>query len=280
MDAEQLPVDLHLDRLGLLRVVAHGRLASAPCRHGSTAAADWSRDERRRGRRRARTRPARRGAPTRPRGRHGHASSIRRMVRGPQENAAKTDRTVRATGPGGASTRHNDAVPPSGRWPASSCWPDPRASGKSRLAAATGLPVLRLDDFYRSGDDPALPRDRPRRQRRAGRLGRPAARGTPTRRCGRSASWPPPAGRWRRSTTSAATARSGTHDGRPRRRPALRGRGHLRPGDRGGLRRARRAGARPCACASTRSSRSGGGSPATCASTASRRSSWYDAAGP
>jgi len=30
--------------------------------------------------------------------------------------------------------------------------------GKSRLAAATGLPVLRLDDFYRSGDDPDLPR--------------------------------------------------------------------------------------------------------------------------
>jgi uridine kinase len=30
--------------------------------------------------------------------------------------------------------------------------------GKSRLAAATGLPVLRLDDFYRSGDDPGLPR--------------------------------------------------------------------------------------------------------------------------
>ena len=33
----------------------------------------------------------------------------------------------------------------------------PSGSGKSRLAAATGLPVLRLDDFYRSGDDPALP---------------------------------------------------------------------------------------------------------------------------
>jgi uridine kinase len=26
------------------------------------------------------------------------------------------------------------------------------------LSAQTGLPVLRLDDFYRSGDDPALPR--------------------------------------------------------------------------------------------------------------------------
>jgi uridine kinase len=34
----------------------------------------------------------------------------------------------------------------------------PSGVGKSRLAAATGLPVLRLDDFYRSGDDPDLPR--------------------------------------------------------------------------------------------------------------------------
>jgi uridine kinase len=34
----------------------------------------------------------------------------------------------------------------------------PSGSGKSRLSAHTGLPVLRLDDFYRSGDDPALPR--------------------------------------------------------------------------------------------------------------------------
>ena len=34
----------------------------------------------------------------------------------------------------------------------------PSGSGKSRLAAHTGLPVLRLDDFYRSGDDPGLPR--------------------------------------------------------------------------------------------------------------------------
>ncbi len=36
----------------------------------------------------------------------------------------------------------------------------PSGAGKSRLAASTGLPVLRLDDFYRSGDDPALPRIR------------------------------------------------------------------------------------------------------------------------
>jgi uridine kinase len=31
-------------------------------------------------------------------------------------------------------------------------------SGKSRLAEHSGLPLLRLDDFYRSGDDPTLPR--------------------------------------------------------------------------------------------------------------------------
>jgi uridine kinase len=31
-------------------------------------------------------------------------------------------------------------------------------SGKSRLAERLGYPVLRLDDFYRSGDDPDLPR--------------------------------------------------------------------------------------------------------------------------
>ena len=34
----------------------------------------------------------------------------------------------------------------------------PSGVGKSRLSAQTGLPVLRLDDFYRTGDDPALPR--------------------------------------------------------------------------------------------------------------------------
>jgi len=31
-------------------------------------------------------------------------------------------------------------------------------SGKSRLAEQSGLPLLRLDDFYRAGGDPALPR--------------------------------------------------------------------------------------------------------------------------
>ena len=34
----------------------------------------------------------------------------------------------------------------------------PSGSGKSRLAARLGLPVLRLDDFYKDGTDPNLPR--------------------------------------------------------------------------------------------------------------------------
>ena len=34
----------------------------------------------------------------------------------------------------------------------------PSGSGKSRLAERLGYPVLRLDDFYRVGDDPELPR--------------------------------------------------------------------------------------------------------------------------
>ena len=34
----------------------------------------------------------------------------------------------------------------------------PSGAGKSHLAERLGLPVLRLDDFYRDGDDPALPR--------------------------------------------------------------------------------------------------------------------------
>jgi uridine kinase len=34
----------------------------------------------------------------------------------------------------------------------------PSGAGKSRLAARLGLPVLRLDDFYKDGDDPTLPR--------------------------------------------------------------------------------------------------------------------------
>lgn len=34
----------------------------------------------------------------------------------------------------------------------------PSGAGKSRLAERLGLPLLRLDDFYRSGEDPLLPR--------------------------------------------------------------------------------------------------------------------------
>jgi uridine kinase len=34
----------------------------------------------------------------------------------------------------------------------------PSGVGKSRLAAQSRLPVLRLDDYYRTGDDPDLPR--------------------------------------------------------------------------------------------------------------------------
>ncbi|MFF8725313.1 uridine kinase [Streptomyces sp. NPDC015171] len=33
----------------------------------------------------------------------------------------------------------------------------PSGSGKSLVAARAGLPVLRLDDFYKEGDDPTLP---------------------------------------------------------------------------------------------------------------------------
>jgi uridine kinase len=34
----------------------------------------------------------------------------------------------------------------------------PSGAGKSRLAERLGLPVLRLDDFYKDGDDPSLPK--------------------------------------------------------------------------------------------------------------------------
>jgi uridine kinase len=34
----------------------------------------------------------------------------------------------------------------------------PSGAGKSRLASRLGLPVLRLDDFYKDGSDPTLPR--------------------------------------------------------------------------------------------------------------------------
>jgi len=34
----------------------------------------------------------------------------------------------------------------------------PSGAGKTRLASRLGLPVLQLDDFYKDGDDPSLPR--------------------------------------------------------------------------------------------------------------------------
>jgi uridine kinase len=34
----------------------------------------------------------------------------------------------------------------------------PSGAGKTRLAGRVGLPVLQLDDFYKDGDDPTLPR--------------------------------------------------------------------------------------------------------------------------
>ncbi len=34
----------------------------------------------------------------------------------------------------------------------------PSGAGKSRVAKHSGLPILRLDDFYKSGGDPTLPR--------------------------------------------------------------------------------------------------------------------------
>ena len=34
----------------------------------------------------------------------------------------------------------------------------PSGSGKSRLSRRLGIPVLNLDDFYKNGDDPTLPR--------------------------------------------------------------------------------------------------------------------------
>ena len=34
----------------------------------------------------------------------------------------------------------------------------PSGAGKSRLARRVGLPILQLDDYYKNGDDPTLPR--------------------------------------------------------------------------------------------------------------------------
>jgi uridine kinase len=53
--------------------------------------------------------------------------------------------------------RHNGAVPQPPVVSRVVVLAGPSGIGKSRLAALTGLPVLRLDDFYRSGGDPELP---------------------------------------------------------------------------------------------------------------------------
>ena len=55
----------------------------------------------------------------------------------------------------------------------------PSGSGKSRLAGRLGLPELRLDDFYKEGDDPTLPHVYARRWRAASSTGTPLRRGTP-----------------------------------------------------------------------------------------------------
>jgi uridine kinase len=67
--------------------------------------------------------------------------------KGSADGAAECAKTV----------RQNDAVQPIDHPARVVVLAGPSGSGKSRLAATTGLPVLRLDDFYRSGDDPGLP---------------------------------------------------------------------------------------------------------------------------
>ncbi|MGW5846778.1 uridine kinase family protein [Streptomyces sp. NPDC055254] len=64
--------------------------------------------------------------------------------------------------PGGSPTRGNgsDWCPVSSSSPSPTrvvLLTGPSGSGKSSLAARSGLPVLRLDDFYKEGDDPTLP---------------------------------------------------------------------------------------------------------------------------
>jgi uridine kinase len=63
--------------------------------------------------------------------------------------------------PGGSPTRvHAAHLPPVSSQPLPTrvvLLAGPSGSGKSSLAARTGLPVLRLDDFYKEGDDPTLP---------------------------------------------------------------------------------------------------------------------------
>ena len=95
----------------------------------------------------------------------------------------------------------------------------PSGAGKSRLAERLGLPVLRLDDFYKDGGDPTLPRITEGANAGHRRLGRPrllAARG---RAGARSRSCAARAGPRCRSTTSPRTAaaarRSSTSAGTP-----------------------------------------------------------------
>ena len=57
-----------------------------------------------------------------------------------------------------SSPAPSDPVPPAAVAARVVVLAGPSGVGKSRLAAHTGLPVLRLDDYYRSGDDPELPR--------------------------------------------------------------------------------------------------------------------------
>ncbi|MGW7434797.1 uridine kinase family protein [Streptomyces sp. NPDC054849] len=64
--------------------------------------------------------------------------------------------------PGGSPTRGNgsDWCPVSSSSPSPTrvvLLTGPSGSGKSSLAARSGLPVLRLDDFYKEGEDPTLP---------------------------------------------------------------------------------------------------------------------------
>ena len=110
----------------------------------------------------------------------------------------------------------------------------PSGAGKSRLAERLGLPVLRLDDFYKDGDDPTLPR-----------IGAGANTGI--------VDWDHPDS-WSHAdamkavrdlchsgTTEvpiyeiALNGRTGARRRRPRRPHPLRRRGHLRPRDRRGL---------------------------------------------